>query len=50
MTEMEEIAEYRELLKDQTSTDGAILKRLEFLKAFCRNIIRLELDKFKETK
>jgi hypothetical protein len=39
------IKEYRELLKDEISSDEQIVKRLEYLEAFCRNIIRIELEK-----
>jgi predicted RNA methylase len=38
--------EYRELLKDEDSSDERILKRIEYLESFFRNIIRLELEKF----
>ncbi len=36
--------EYRKLLNDATSTDGQIAKRVEYLEAFCRNIIKVELE------
>jgi hypothetical protein len=39
------IKEYRELLKDEVSSDEQIIKRLEYLEAFCRNIIKIELEK-----
>ncbi len=43
--------EYRELLKDEISTDEQIIKRLEYLESFCRNLIRPELEKIlKENK
>lgn len=38
------IAEYRQLLSDTASTDKQITKRLQFLEAFCRNIIKPELQ------
>ena len=37
------IKEYREILNDQTSSEEQITKRLQYLDAFCRNVIRLEL-------
>ena len=40
------IAEYRKLLKDDVSTDKQITARLQYLEAFCRNIIKLELQKY----
>ena len=39
------IKEYRELLKDEITSDEKILERLEYLEPFCRNIIRPELEK-----
>ena len=36
--------EYRELLNDNETSDEQIQKRLEYLEAFCRNIIRQELE------
>jgi len=39
------IKEYRELLNDNITSDEKILARLEYLEAFFRNIIRLELEK-----
>lgn len=38
------IAEYRRLLGDHVSTDQRIGERLRYLEAFCRNIIRPELE------
>ena len=38
--------EYRKLLKDETSTDEQIAKRLAYLEAFCRNVIRIELKHY----
>ena len=40
------VAEYRKLLSDRTSTDERILERLEYLTAFFRNIISLEIKKY----
>jgi hypothetical protein len=38
------VAEYRQLLGDSTSTDEQIVKRLKYLEAFCKNIIKPELQ------
>jgi hypothetical protein len=38
------VAEYRKLLGDQISSDERITERLMFLEAFCRNVIRPELE------
>lgn len=40
------ISEYRKLTKDQISSDDKILKRLQFLEAFCRNVTKLELKNY----
>lgn len=40
------VAEYRQLLGDRTSTDERIVERLQFLEAFCRNIIKPELQTY----
>ena len=39
------IAEYRRIMKDETSTDEKIIARLQYLESFFRNIIRIELEK-----
>lgn len=44
------VAEYRHLLGDKTSTDERITQRLEYLEAFCRGIIRLELHAYANKK
>ncbi len=44
------IAEYRKLLNDTKSSDEKIVERLEYLEAFCRNIIRGELEKWSKKK
>jgi hypothetical protein len=36
---------YKKLLKDHLSSDEQVKERLEYLETFCRNIIRLELEK-----
>lgn len=41
--------EYRRILDDQTSSEEQIRKRLEYLEAFCRNVIRAEMEKFLKT-
>jgi hypothetical protein len=44
------IEEYRRILNDQTSSEEQIKKRLSYLEAFCRNVIKIELEKYvKET-
>lgn len=40
------VQEYREILKDSVSSDEQIKKRLEYLEAFCRNIIKDDLEKY----
>ena len=40
------ISEYRKLLKDNTSTDEQILRRLQYLEALTRNVIREELKNY----
>ena len=42
----EKITEYRELLNDHETSDTKILERLEYLEAFCRQIIRNELNAY----
>ena len=43
---MVSIEEYRKLLNDYVSTDEQIKKRLEYLEAFCRSMIKQELQKY----
>lgn len=40
------IKEYRQFLDDHTSTDKKITERLQYLEAFCRNIINHELQTY----
>jgi hypothetical protein len=40
------VNEYREILNDNASTGEQIKQRVQFLEAFCRKIIRLELEKY----
>lgn len=35
-------------MSDETSTDEQILKRLNYLEALCRNVIKQELEKFEK--
>ena len=42
------IKEYRKIMSDETSTDEQILKRLNYLEALCRNVIRTELEVFQK--
>lgn len=42
------VKDYRRLMHDQTSSDVQILKRLQYIEAICRNVIREELRKFSE--
>jgi hypothetical protein len=42
------VEEYRKIMSDETSTDEQILKRLGYLEALCRNVIRAELEKFQK--
>jgi hypothetical protein len=39
------VDEYRKILNDNASSSEQIKKRILYLEAFCRNIIRLELEK-----
>ena len=39
------IDQYRGLLKDKQTADYVIQKRIEYLEALCRNVIREELKK-----
>ncbi len=39
------IEEYRTILKDNESSDERIIKKLEYLEAFCRKIIVMEIEK-----
>jgi len=42
------IKECREILKDYKSSDEQIKSRIEYLDAFCRNVIRIELEKYEK--
>jgi hypothetical protein len=39
------IEAYRAILKDNTTPDDVIKRRMDFLEAMCRNLIRIELEK-----
>ena len=41
-----QVDEYRELFGDWCSTDEQIIKRLQYMEAFCRNIIKPELKSY----
>lgn len=43
---MIETKEYRKIIKDYKSSEEQIKKKLEYLEAFCRNIIKLEIEKY----
>ncbi len=40
------VSEYRRILNDYSTSDSAILKRLDYLDALCRSIIRTELENY----
>jgi len=44
------VQEYRKLLNDSESTDQQIKSRLQYLEAFCRNIIQIELENYAVSK
>jgi len=44
------VTEYRKLLGDYKSTDEQIVERLQFLEAFCRNIIKPIIKTYARTK
>lgn len=44
------IQKYRDLLSDTTSTDEQIIKRLQYIEALCRNVIRREIKNHVESK
>lgn len=41
------VEDHREITKDYTTSDVLILKRIQFIKTLCQNIIRQELDKYR---
>lgn len=43
------IQEYRKIMSDKDSTDEQILKRLNYLEALCRNVIKRELEDFRNS-
>lgn len=40
------VLEYRKILNDYSTSDNVILKRLDYLDALCRSIIRTELENY----
>ena len=40
------VSEYRKLTGDNKSTDERIVEKLQFLQAFCRNVISMELKRY----
>lgn len=44
------VAEYREILNDYKTDKERIEKRIKFLESFCRNIIKIELNRYVKTK
>ena len=40
------IGEYRKILDDYASSDSQIKQRLQYLEAFCRNVIQDDLEKY----
>lgn len=43
------VEEYRKILGDYSSSDEKITLRIQYLESFCRNIIKLELEKYVES-
>lgn len=39
------VEEYRRLVQDSVTPPEKVMERLRYLEAFCRNVIRLELEK-----
>jgi len=50
LTSSDKINEYRKLLGDHSSPEESITKRLEYLEAFCRNVIKIELQNYVQSK
>jgi len=42
------VDEYRKVLNDYKSTDEQIKKRIEYIQALCRGIIRQELESYEK--
>lgn len=40
------VDEYRKILNDYSSPKELIIKRIEYLEAFCRNMIKTELREY----
>jgi hypothetical protein len=43
------IEEYRKIMSDESSTNEQIQKRLNYLEALCRNVIKRELEEFRNS-
>lgn len=43
------IPEYRKRLNDYKTPDEIVQKRLEYIEALCRNVIRQELEAYEKT-
>lgn len=44
------IKKYREIVNDHESSEEHIIKRISFLRSFCRSVIRQEINKYKNNK
>ena len=44
------ISEYRRILGDNKSSDEIIQKRITYLEALCRNVIKIEIEKYVKSK
>lgn len=40
------IEKYREILNDRTSSDSQIKECLQYLEAFCKNVIDMEIENY----
>lgn len=40
------IEDYRKVLKDDKSSDEQITEKIQYLKSFCKNIIRSEIENY----
>lgn len=44
------VKRYREVMNDYSTSDDEIKKKIEYIKNFCRGIIKLELNKYENRK
>jgi len=44
------VAEYRKILKDEVTDEELIKKRINYIEALCRTIIRTEIEKYVKSK